>query len=76
MGGEVFLHLLGLGNHGILPLLTVWRANLSLVHRDELKGLENSLGLVYRAANGEVVSEIYHSWRISDIVRSVVSNAC
>jgi hypothetical protein len=55
MGGEVSLHLLGLSNHGILPLLSVCGAGLTFVSGDELKSLKNPLGPVYRAADGELV---------------------
>jgi hypothetical protein len=48
MGSEVFLHLLGLSDHGILTLFPVCWANLTFVSADELKGLENPLGLDYR----------------------------
>ncbi len=36
-----------------LALPPVCRTNLALVRRDELKGLEDPLSLVYRAAHGE-----------------------
>jgi hypothetical protein len=64
MAGEVSLHLLGLGNHSILPLLPVCGANLTFVSGDELKGLENPLCLDYRTANGEVVYGSVHDYSI------------
>jgi len=60
MIGQVFLHPIGIRDHAVFPLLPVCRTNMTFMHADELKSLENPHRFGHGTAHREAIDRGVH----------------